>query len=210
MYDEKIAQTQGVVKTLSEQKRSSNTREYRMRARAAQVDETRQRIVEAAVRLHGTVGPAATTVVALAEEAGVTRLTVYRHFPDDLELFKACSQHWLEAQALPDIAAWENERDPEQRLRVGLSDLYRFYSDGESMLTNIRRDRDALPAAIRERNDATEVAYRDVLLKPFSARGARRVRLLGVLGHAVSFNTWRSLVVELGRRGRSRRIGGLA
>jgi AcrR family transcriptional regulator len=169
-----------------------------MQARAAQVNDTRQRIVEAAVRLHGTVGPAATTVVALAEEAGVTRLTVYRHFPDDLELFKACSQHWLQAQALPNVVAWESEHDPEQRLRIGLSDLYRFYSEGEPMLTNIRRDREAVPAEIRERNDATEAAHRDTLLKPFAARGAGRARLRGVLGHAVSFTTWRSLVLDNG------------
>ena len=72
-----------------------------MRKRADDVAATRQRIVEAAVRLHGTIGPAATTISALAEEAGVTRLTVYRHFPDDLALFTACSAHWAAGQICP-------------------------------------------------------------------------------------------------------------
>ena len=77
-----------------------------MRRRAEQVDRTRQRIVEATVELHGSVGPAATTIAAIAEAAGVTRLTVYRHFPDEDALFAARSAHWLARQQLPDPAAW--------------------------------------------------------------------------------------------------------
>src|SRR5215471_19726118 len=85
---------------LSEQDRSPNPRPYRMRRRAEQVDQTRQRIVAATVQLHGTLGPAATTIAAIAEAAGVTRLTVYRHFPDDAALFGACSAHWISRQQL--------------------------------------------------------------------------------------------------------------
>jgi len=68
---------------------------YRIRRRAEQVDQTRQRIVETTAELHGSVGPAATTIAAIADRAGVTRLTVYRHFPDDAALFAACSAHWI-------------------------------------------------------------------------------------------------------------------
>ncbi len=167
-----------------------------MRKRADDVAETRRRIVAAAVRLHGTVGPAATTVSGLAEEAGVTRLTVYRHFPDEAALYAACSVHWAAGQVFPDPGAWSRVADPEQRLRAGLSDLYRFYREAEPMLTNVRRDRAVLPAEIVERTDATDEAYRAVLLRPFAARGARRTRLAAVLGHAVSFWTWRSLCVD--------------
>jgi len=167
-----------------------------MRKRADDIAETRQRIVEAAVRLHGSIGPAATTVSALAEEAGVTRLTVYRHFPDDQSLFTACSAHWAAAQVMPDPQAWIRIDDPTERLRTALSDLYRFYRGAESMLTNIRRDRAALPDAIRERNGATDARYRDLLLQPFTVSGARRKRLRAVLGHAVSFWTWRSLCLD--------------
>jgi AcrR family transcriptional regulator len=178
--------------------RSSNIRSYRMLKRADDMAETRRRIVEAAVRLHGTIGPAATTISALAEEAGVTRLTVYRHFPDDGALFAACSQHWASGQVLPDPEAWSQLGDPEQRLRAGLSDLYRFYRDAEPMLTNVRRDRATLPTEVLERTEETNARYRDSLLQPFAVRGTRRKRLRAVLGHAVSFWTWRSLCLDQG------------
>lgn len=169
-----------------------------MRKRADDIAETRQRIVQAAVRLHGTIGPAATTISGLAEEAGVTRLTVYRHFPDDGALFAACSQHWASAQVLPDPKAWTRLGDPEERLRAGLSDLYRFYRDAEPMLTNVRRDRAAIPKEVRQRTDANDAAYRDTLLQPFRVRGTRRRQVRAVLGHAISFWTWRSLCLEHG------------
>ena len=169
-----------------------------MQKRADDVAETRQRIVGAAVRLHGTIGPKATTISALAEEAGVTRLTVYRHFPDDSALFAACSQHWASGQVLPNPQAWRQLSEPAQRLRAGLSDLYRFYRDAEPMLTNVRRDHAAVPAEIQRRTEATDAGYRDTLLKPFAVRGTRRNSLCAVLGHAVSFWTWRSLCLENG------------
>lgn len=173
-------------------------RVYRMRKRAEDVAETHRRIVEAAVRLHGTIGPAATTVSALAEEAGVTRLTVYHHFPENGALFAACSQHWASGQVLPDLEAWRRLGDPAQRLRAGSSDLYRFYRDAEPMLTNVRRDRAAVPPELQKRTEATDAQYRDTLLQPFEVSGARRRRLRAVLGHAVSFWTWRSLCMDHG------------
>ena len=169
-----------------------------MRKRADDIADTRKRIVAAAVRLHGTVGPAATTISALAEEAGVTRLTVYRHFPDDRALFAACSQHWASGQVLPDPEAWSRIGDPAQRLHTGLSDLYRFYRDGEPMLTNVRRDRAVLPMEVLKRTDATDAGYVDTLLQPYAVRGIRRKRLRAVLGHAASFWTWRSLCIDHG------------
>lgn len=177
----------------ADQDPSARTRAYRMRRRAEQVDQTRQRIVEAIVELHGTVGPAGTTVAGIAELAGVTRLTVYRHFPDDEALFEACTAHWASLQELPDPQSWCTVDDPAERLRVGLTDLYRFYRAGEPMLTRARRDKAALPEVQRQRMDAQDAAYRDVLLAPFKARGPR---LPAVVGHAVSFWTWRSLCLD--------------
>lgn len=166
-----------------------------MGKRADDVAQTRQRIVEAAVRLHGTIGPAATTVSALAEEAEVTRLTVYRHFPDDLELFSACSQHWAATQTFPNPEAWKSIDDDRDRLQAGLRDIYRFYRSAESMLTNVRRDRAALPEEIRERTDATEQQYCDTLLSGFSVKGRRRKLANAAISHATSYWTWHSLCV---------------
>lgn len=164
-----------------------------MQKRAEQIDETRQRIVESAVRLHGTVGPAQTTIAGIAREAGVTRLTVYRHFADEEAIFEACAAHWAAGQVFPDPTAWPRHADPLDRLRVGLTDLYRFYRDGADMLTRVYRDRDAMPDMRRRALAEQDESFRDVLLQPFG--GADR-RLRAAVGHAASFWTWRSLCVE--------------
>jgi AcrR family transcriptional regulator len=166
--------------------------------RAEAVDENRQRIIEAAVRLHGTVGPAQTTVAGIAREAGVTRVTVYRHFPDEQAIYAACSAHWLSGQVLPDPAAWKGIHDPVERLRFGLADVYRFYRAGEATLTRVYRDKDHLAPERRQALDQRDVHFRDVLLEGFTDDEARRRRLSAVLGHAVRFWTWRSLCVDQG------------
>ncbi|TQJ35641.1 TetR family transcriptional regulator [Arthrobacter sp. SLBN-122] len=167
-----------------------------MNKRAEQVDTTRQRIVDAAVALHGSVGPARTTISGVAEQAGVTRLTVYRHFADDEALFSACSSHWLSQQQLPDPAAWSEVVDPLERLHAGLADLYRFYRDGEPMLRRIYADWAALPERHRTDLQKRDTFFRDQLLEAFPDPGNARLR--AVVAHAVSFWTWRSLCHDNG------------
>ncbi len=169
-----------------------------MRRRAEQVDETHQRIVEATVDLHGSVGLAATTIAAIAEKAGVTRLTVYRHFPDESALFDACSAHWMSQQQLPDPGAWAQIGDPVGRLRAGLADLYRFYRAGADMLTNVYRDFAALPEAYQQLLTDRDRMFRDVLAAPFEGAGDQDRRIRAVIGHATSFWTWRSLCSDQG------------
>ena len=169
-----------------------------MQRRAEQMDETRQRIVDAAVHLHGTIGPAATTIAGIAEAAGVTRLTVYRHFSDDAALFEACSSDWLARQSPPDPARWAGIADPQKRLRTGLGDIYRFYRAGANMLFHINRDIETIPASRREflRNRDRQLA--DNLAAPITGSAALRYRRRAVIGHAVSFWTWWSLCHEAG------------
>jgi AcrR family transcriptional regulator len=169
-----------------------------MRRRAEQVDQTRQRIVEAAVELHGSIGPAATTIAAIADRAGVTRLTVYRHFPDETALFAACSAHWISRQQLPDPGAWSGIGDPAVRLRVGLADLYRFYRAGAGMLTCLYRDLAALPEEHQQGLRDQDTLFGDVLTAPFGGVGDEHRRLRAVTGHAISFSTWRSLCLDHG------------
>jgi AcrR family transcriptional regulator len=169
-----------------------------MRRRAEQVDQTRQRIVEATVELHGSVGPAATTIAAIADRAGVTRLTVYRHFPDEAELLGACSAHWASRQQLPDPGAWSQIGDPVARLRAGLADLYRFYRAGAGMLTHIHRDIATLPEGQQQVLRDGDTYFRDVLAAPFGGAGDERRRLRAAVGHAISFGTWRSLCLDQG------------
>ncbi|MCW8382167.1 TetR/AcrR family transcriptional regulator [Streptomyces justiciae] len=181
---------------MSEQKRSSKSRGYEMRKRAADVERTRQRIVEAAVHLHGTAGPALTSISAIAEHAGVTRLTVYRHFPDETALFEACSGHWLSQQRPPRPEEWGAIENPLERLTAGLADIYRFYRAGEQMLTLGIRDQHAVPEPIRAAWEEMTRQYVEVLANawPEADDPVRRA----VIGHAAAFSTWRSLCREQG------------
>jgi AcrR family transcriptional regulator len=169
-----------------------------MRRRAEQMDQTRQRIVEATVQLHGSVGLAATTIAAIADRAGVTRLTVYRYFPDETALIGACSAHWMSQQEPPDPGAWSQIGDPAARLRAGLADLYRFYRAGADMLANVYRDFATLPEAHQQVLRDQDNRHREVLAAPFPGAGGQRRRLCAVIGHATSFWTWRSLCAEQG------------
>jgi AcrR family transcriptional regulator len=153
------------------------------------------RITEAAVDLHGTIGPARTTISAVAERAGVERLTVYRHFPDEHALFQACTSHWLERNPFPDPSLWEGLADPEARLRQALRELYAWYRRTEQMMSNFFRDGPSVPAlAGRQEEWASYLEQaRRVLAQGWGLRGRRRVVLLAVLSHALNFHTWRSL-----------------
>jgi AcrR family transcriptional regulator len=175
---------------------SGKRRSYRKRVRAEHEAQTRLRITEAAVRLHGTIGPARTTVSGVAEEAGVQRATVYRHFPDEESLFLACSAHWAALNPPPDPSGWSRIADVEERLREALTELYRWYAWAEPMLVNVRRDAPLVPAMrpagarFAERLEAMRAA----LLRGRRERGARRRGVAAAIGHALTFETWRSLV----------------
>lgn len=166
-------------------------RKYELKARAESQDATRRRITAATVELHRTVGPAHTSVSAIAREAGVQRVTVYRHFPDECGLFAACSAHWLASDPPPDPARWAAIEDPEERCVTALAALYAWYGRQEAMLANVARDAPSLPA-LAEVADPTPLlgAIRDVLLR--GRKDRRRTR--AALGHALEFSTWHSLV----------------
>src|SRR6476469_5872322 len=120
-------------------------RPYRMKARAQAQDATRLRITESAVALHGTLGPARTSMSAVAEHAGVRRSTLYRHFPNEAALFDACTAHWAAENPPPDLAAWSAIGEPAERLRRALEDLHAYYGRTEQMLDNLFRDEAVVP-----------------------------------------------------------------
>src|ERR671921_594141 len=119
---------------------SSMPRKYEMKRRAGRMQETRRRIAEAAVQLHRTVGPARTTVSAIAEKAGVQRHTYYAHFPELKDLYQACTAHYLEQHPLPEPPFWADVADAEERLRRALSEVYAYYGGNEALLANVLRD----------------------------------------------------------------------
>lgn len=174
---------------------TTTKRKYELKKRAEQVADTHRRITEAAIELHGSVGPSRTTMSAVAERAGVERRTLYRHFPTDSDLFAACSTHYFAANPWPDLAAWRAIADPQQRLERALDELYAYYERTEPMFSNVLRDaelvdfaRDAMRPLEAYLDEAAEV-----LAAGSGARGRKRQLLRGALRHVLAFSTWRSL-----------------
>jgi AcrR family transcriptional regulator len=163
---------------------------------ALAMEETRRRIAQAVYELHGTIGPAATTISEIARRAGVERLTVYRHFPDELSLYRACLEHWTEMYPWPDPARWRDVRDPAARLRAALSDVYAFFPSVEGLFARGTAD---LPRLRKlQEADAPLFAHwaemRRLLLVGWRVRGRRRARLSAAVGLALDFQTWQTLV----------------
>jgi AcrR family transcriptional regulator len=175
-------------------------RPYRMTRRAELEEQTRRRITESTVELHEQLGPARTSISAVAERAGVRRSTVYRHFPDEAALFAACSSHWRAANPPPDPRDWAAIDDPGARTDAALSDLYAFYRRTQGMYTSLLRDEPVLPIVqrlLRGFHDYLRT-IEDILMAGRGLRGQAASRTRAAIGHAVAFSTWRSLTHDQG------------
>ena len=175
-------------------------RAYRQTRRAEARAETRRRIVAAAIQLHTTVGPARTTISAIAKRAGVERLTVYRHFPREEELFRACVTDGWERFPPPDHRPWARIADPERRLRTALTELYAYYDAVGDGLLVIVHDLPRVPtlAALNAPYFAKWNEMRDVLARGWDRRGRRRQALVAAIAHSLDLSTWESLVRRQG------------
>jgi AcrR family transcriptional regulator len=182
---------------------------YELKKRAERQEETRLRIARATLELHESIGPSLTTRSAIAQRAGVTRPTVYSHFPDDLSLGKACSSLDLSENPLPDPGRWEEISDPEERLRSALSDLYSYFRRRERLWANVLRDQELLYA-----NDDPEALEASAeIMGPIFLHWDRMKEtiaagwgpseeiprlVLGAIGLALDFQTWRTMTREQG------------
>jgi AcrR family transcriptional regulator len=175
-------------------------RTYELKRRAERQEETRQRIIDAAIELHTSRGPSQTTVQAISELAGVTRPTVYAHFPDERALFEACSGHVRTTVPPPDPTSWRAITDPVERLEIALRELYGYYERLEPLLAKVERDAAVMPI-VAEMN-AYRARYLDeirgLLVQGWPIRGRGRARLRRAIGHALEFGTWQSLVRRQG------------
>jgi AcrR family transcriptional regulator len=173
-------------------------RKYELKKRAEGMAETHRRITEAAIELHGTLGPSRTTMSAVAKQAGVERRTLYRHFPSEADLFEACSTHYFTANPWPDLASWRAIRDPHQRLEHALDELYAYYERTEPMYSKVLRDAELVAFA----HDAVAPLHTyleqaaEILTVGRPVRGRRRHLLAGALRHALAFSTWHSLTAS--------------
>jgi AcrR family transcriptional regulator len=178
---------------------SSEKRPYQLKERARRQAQTRERIVEATVALHEEVGPAATTVAEIARQAGVSRLTVYNHFPSDGDLFAACQQSFLTNNPVPDLTAALALEQPGERLRAVLTLLYRSFRRQAPMSAKVLHDRRALPALdalLARTRDASIDQLTRTLAAGLSAKGPAGVRLRALIALALDFWTWQRLTQE--------------
>ena len=179
---------------------STQKRQYTMRRRAEREAETRRRITESAVELHEELGPAHTSISAIADRAGVRRSTVYRHFPDEDALFAACSAHWRAANPPPDPASWSSIADMHERTQTAIRSLYEFYDATEAMYTSLLRDEPLVPAVEKRLRDFYRYlrSIQDDLATGRGVRGRRARYTRSAIGHALAFPTWRSLTRDEG------------
>ncbi len=179
---------------------SDEKRPYRKKLRAELEEQTRRRITESTMELHGTLGPSRTSISAVAERAGVRRSTVYRHFPDEAALFGACTAHWMEENPLPDLARWAAIDDPDERLAGALEERYARYRRTERMMDNLLRDEATMPIVgqLFGAYRGYMTAARDALVHGRRVRGKARQRVQAAIGHALAFPTWSSLAREQG------------
>jgi AcrR family transcriptional regulator len=184
---------------MSDQMRSpkrQKPRAYRLQRRAEKRDETHHALARAAFELHNSVGPSRTTVTAIAERAGVQRLTVYRHFPDEEAIFAACSAYSFAEDPPPNPDAWAAVEEPRRRLRTALREVYGYYLRKSRLLTNLYRDAEMpVVAAALSRRKGVLARGVAILAKGWRAPGAKAERLMkAAMAHALDFSTWRSLV----------------
>jgi AcrR family transcriptional regulator len=175
---------------------------YELKKRAERQEETRLRIARATLELHEILGPALTTRSAIAQRAGVTRPTVYSHFPDDLILGKACSSLEMSDNPLPDPEPWQEIPDPEERLRMALGDLYSYFRRRERLWANILRDQEMLlddPEALEANAEIMEPIFlhwermRESLAAGWGPPDSPPGLLLGAIGLALDFQAWRAM-----------------
>jgi AcrR family transcriptional regulator len=172
-------------------------RKYTLKRRAERQDETRRRIVNAAIELHA-VGPA--SITAIAARAGVGRVTVYRHFPDEDSLIIACTSTVFESRHLPDPATWGEVRDPAARLRIALDLLYAYYAEMAPLFASAEANSAAHPGLVTAFApfDGALERIRQSLRESWLVETSPGSLIAGVIGHATAFATWRSLTTDQG------------
>jgi AcrR family transcriptional regulator len=175
---------------------STEKRKYELKARAESQRRTRERIVRATMDLHEEVGPAKTTIAEIARRADVQRLTVYNHFPEDIDLFAACQAHWVELHPLPELSDAFSLPDPAGRLNACVRAFYGWYRATATMAENVQRDRGAVPPLdnlMKQTADAGLTELTDALSTGFGLRGRRAERCRALIRLALDFWTWRRL-----------------
>ncbi|TMF85491.1 MAG: TetR family transcriptional regulator [Chloroflexi bacterium] len=171
-------------------------RRYQMATRERAVQETRQRIIDAAISLHAQRGVIATNWEEIAEGAGVSTATVYRHFPSLGELVPACARTAFEAGAsLPTpaqaAAAFAGLTRPAPRIERLIRESCRCYELGAGWLAAARRDAKSVPAldrAVRLQDRVLGVLIQTALGDAFVD-----AQTMSVIKALIDFPFWKAL-----------------
>jgi AcrR family transcriptional regulator len=172
------------------------TRRYELKRRAESQEATRQKIIDAAIALHQTRGPRATSMADIAELASVSRVTVYRHFSDEIELAGACSAKYYRQHPFPDPQAWLSIADAATRLEAALLETYAFHRDTRAMTERVLADGRDHPVMAPYHAFWREAG--EVLVASWRLRGRRQQAVRAAIAVALSFDTWRTLAVQQG------------
>lgn len=162
-----------------------------MRGRAESVQSTKLRITEAAVHLHETLGPARTTLSAIAEEAGVQRQTLYRHFEDETAMLAACSAHYWSGLRWPDVSVWEAATSFTERFSAALPEVHAFHAATESMIANVLRDAE-VSTLVRDSLESYDEFFA-AIVDSICEEVPRDDPCRRLVAHALDFRTWQSL-----------------
>jgi AcrR family transcriptional regulator len=169
-------------------------RSYQLKRRAERQDQTRQRIIEAAIALHQSKGLVATTMSDIAKRAKVGRVTVYRHFPDEAALVGACSGEYFQRHPLPDPEPWLSFRDATERLDRALRETYAYHRETDAMMSQVYAEARDHPVMAPYHAHWRRAA--DILVAAWPVKGRCKVLLRAAILLAIGFETWRSLVRE--------------
>jgi AcrR family transcriptional regulator len=172
-------------------------RRYRMEARMRGVEDTRSRIVGAAMELHAEKGALATNWEDIAARAGVAPATVYRHFASLDQLIPACAQTVFDAIGMDVLNEQQIERiyagarSPSERLERYIRGTCNCYARGAGWLHAVRREADLIPAmsqAVEVQEKGNEAFVRAAFAGYDVDNGT-----VTVLAALTDFPFWRSL-----------------
>ena len=171
--------------------------------RQVQAEETRIRIAQAARRLFADQGYGATSIDAIAKEAGVATRTVYSAFGTKREILSLICDLWLrEANAIERAQQVFAIADPADRLRGAAGWLANLYSAGfdvvlifEAATDESAETKALLRSKLAGRNqvmDAMSASLKDTLRVPLKQAQAvfRALAAPGVYQELVDESGW--------------------
>jgi len=149
-------------------------RQYDSSRRRKAAEQTRQDILQAALKLHWD---GITEFEPLAREAGCSLATLRKHFPSKEILFSSCTRAFAETVTMPDLKALGSITEPAQRIEWSVSELCRMHEAmfGYAWLSaQQRKDSPTLDAEMNAYEGLADTIAE--IITPFNSQKASLVR----------------------------------